>query len=62
MPLTILPNNSPKKIKYSKSVINRTAWKDYTDPPIVPETYKSKIQPNIESQEFGPADFIIYSA
>lgn len=49
-------------MKYNKSVINLTAWKESVDPPIVPDTYRSNMHPRMESQASGPAYFIISRA
>ena len=62
MPLTMFPNKRPKNMKYIKSVANLTIWKDYTDPPMVPETYKSRTQVRILSHASSPPELIIYRA
>lgn len=49
-------------MKKIKSVINLTNLNFSIDPPIVPETYKSRIHPGIESHAYDPASFIISNA
>ena len=50
IPLTILLNSSSKKIKQMRSVVKRIGYNCSTDPPILPDTQRSKIQSIIVSQ------------
>ena len=50
LPLTMLLNSKSKKIKYIISVVNLIASSSSTDPPIVPETQRSRMHPYIVQQ------------
>lgn len=62
IPLTIFSKSKPKKMKKIRSVINRTNLNFYIEPPIVPDTYKSRMHPGMESHAYEPACFIISNA